>query len=350
MARRPVPDDTVAPGCMPLDLTASGASRRPSHHASILMASSIPRHPVANHLAHALASTSQANDPAAKGLGQDVHRIWVRARAAVKPADPANALGAGGQSSFVDLGDGWVLKMTTEAEVRSYRQFGSALRGILPKHRLPEDLDPAARARIASLMADSPNPHALVLEKIDHGIPLAHRRMLDVKIIPSASFHGHRENGAGVASAAFHKISHGVADVITGAASRGYGVMACKLHGEPQHNLFHVLRHSRDQVRDVFATLPPPKAAIARATVFNALRRIQQATATCPVTFIGSSVYIAIDERHPERSTAKLIDLANPIGPDVTGSGAHAKYHAEFQHGLANLMQDIRDPRGWPAA
>lgn len=302
-----------------------------------------PHRPVDAH-----SSISQEHDPAGKGLAQEAHRIWVRARAAVKPVDPANALGAGGQSSFVDLGNGWVLKMTNEAEAGAYRQFGSLLHGIVPKHRLPENLNPDDRIRIAALMAGSPNSQALLLEKIDHGIPVQHRRMLDVKIIPSASFSARRGHGASVASAAFNKISHGAADVVTGAASRGYGVMACKVHGVPQHNLFHALRHSRDHVRDIFATLPPPKAAIARATVFNAVRRIQERTAACPATFIGSSIYIAIHEKHPERSTATLIDLANPVSAELAGVATHAKYHADFQRGLGNLMRDIRHPpRAW---
>jgi len=251
---------------------------------------------------------------------------------AVAPAAPQEATAAGHAESFCRLGGGHIAKMTSAAEAQMYERHGQQLEGVIPgtvsldhAGALP-GVTPEQLASLTKLRetAQASGQHVVIMETVGGNIPKAHKREMDAKLgSRTASRTGLIDEGATPSAALRKKLKMSGADYARGAwqvfgENRGYSLTGRTIGGaNPDSSRFSAGRHSQANIAETF-DLPDGHGPAAAARVLQDLQRIRTRMQETPVTFVASSVLMALDEQHPENSAARLIGSGPPGG---AGSG-----------------------------
>jgi filamentous hemagglutinin len=272
-------------------------------------------------------------------------------------ATPAKsgATAAGHSESFARLGNGHIAKLTSPREAEMYREFGVALRGVIPD-TVPLDqavglpgVTPEQAQALDQLRAKAAagSQQVVVMQALGADIPKADKRELDIKIGASTASRTELiDSGKTPFEAMKKKAKLTAADLVRGSRSlvgenRGFTLAGRTEGGAPLDKSRNAAgRLSESRIREMLQGPPEYRRQVAQH-LLGQLENIQAKLRELPVTFVASSVLISIDQRNPQNSLARLIDLAHPVRPD-TGSTDFAKLNAQFEHGLDNLIALVR--------
>jgi len=274
-------------------------------------------------------------------------------------APTTEATAAGHAASFVRLGGSHIAKMTSNNEAQMYEKFGGPLHGAIPNtvpaERVdtlpgvtPEQLEAFGRLRET---AQASGQSVLVMEALGGGIPKEHKREMDVKIgSRTASRTELMDSGASAGAALKKKAKMTVADLARGSWSlagenRGYSLTGRTIAGQnPDSSRFSAGRNSEANITQTL-DLPDGKGQQAAERLLEDLNNIRGKMRETPVTFVASSVLMAVDEQEPANSAARLIDLAHPVQPGV-GTSNYDKLDQRFDEGLGHLIDHVAKSTG----
>ncbi|MFM0068949.1 inositol polyphosphate kinase family protein [Paraburkholderia aspalathi] len=280
---------------------------------------------------------------------------------AALPVKAAEATAAGHVESFVRLGPSHIAKMTSAREADIYQRFGDALRGVIPStvplNQAPHlpDVSPDQANALQRLCdkAQQSGQRVVIMEAVGGNIAKADRRELDIKIGASTASRTELIGaGAELSDALMKKVKMTGADILRGSRSVVGGDRRYSLTGRTQagrsldSSRFSAGVFSKSNIREMLAVSAEKTPQVA-THLLDQLENIRTTMQKTPVTFVASSILVAIDERNPQNSVAKLIDLAHPVEPQV-GPADYDKLNAQFSHGLSNLIALVKQPT--PAA
>ncbi|WP_431099755.1 inositol polyphosphate kinase family protein [Roseateles noduli] len=284
---------------------------------------------------------------------------------AALPAKAPEKTAAGHAESFARLGPSHIAKMTSAQEAGIYQRFGQQLQGAIP------DTVPVAQAaQLQGVSADQSaalqrlnakaaqtGQQVVIMAAVGGNIPKEDKRELDIKIGASTASRTELEDaGASSGAARLKKAKMTVADLARGSRSlvgedRGYSLTGRTVHGDnPDPSRFSAGRASNPNIQEML-NVPEGKGPEVAGHLLTQLEGIRTKMQATDVTFVASSILIAIDEKNPQNSVAKLIDLAHPVEKGV-GSADYEKLDKQFDHGLSQLIQLVKQsatPAATPA-
>lgn len=266
----------------------------------------------------------------------------------------STATAGGHAGSFMRVGDGHIAKMTTSREAEIYENYRLALAGVIPDTVPPEEVDwrvgVTARQRQAMATfkgwAEMKGQRVVVMQALGAKIAPEDKIELDVKI--GASTVSRTELiGAGRTrwQALSKKVRLTAADLLRGSRSlvgddRGYTLAGRTSGGialDARNSRNSVGRSSESLIREALDRSPDTRWRNAQH-LLGQLQTIREKMHALPLTFVASSVLIAIDKRKPENSVARLIDLAHPVQP-FENEADYEKVNHRFEDGLDKLIR-----------
>ncbi|KGT02038.1 hemagglutinin [Burkholderia pseudomallei] len=266
----------------------------------------------------------------------------------------STATAGGHAGSFMRVGDGHIAKMTTSREAEIYENYRLALAGVIPDTVPPEEVDSrvgvTARQRQAMATfkgsAEMKGQRVVVMQALGAEIAPEDKIELDVKI--GASTVSRTELiGAGRTrwQALSKKVRLTAADLLRGSRSlvgddRGYTLAGRTSGGialDARNSRNSVGRSSESLIREALDRSPDTRWRNAQH-LLGQLQTIREKMHALPLTFVASSVLIAIDKRKPENSVARLIDLAHPVQP-FENEADYEKVNHRFEDGLDKLIR-----------
>lgn len=283
--------------------------------------------------------------------------------AATQPAAWAQ-MAAGHPHSFVPLPGGFIAKLTDTREARCYDEFADELLGVIPKtlkrselvNQLPLNEDEIDRwlAPLDAQLAGKADKVLLFMEDLTANIPEQHKLVLDIKMGSQTALKEELiDAGMAPDKAAAKEEKMTQTDLRRGARSevdrqldRAYTLAGqiengISLNPSPEPKAMMKVRdqmgaESRERIAGTLCRLPNSTGQ----DILRKLRDIKQKTQTVPVTFIGSSLLICINEQDPDQWAVRLIDLGHPIRPDEgTAAARFNDVQRQFQQGLDKLIE-----------
>ena len=260
---------------------------------------------------------------------------------------------AGHADSFADLGQTQIAKLTSSIEVQAYRDFGDVLRGAIPEHQSLQEFhkeahDQAQLSALERLAHRKSDKELIVLEKLGSNIHLHAKRELDIKLGKSTVSRGELID-QGHKNPCLKEVRLTIADTIRGSRSmignnRGYCMAGYKLHGKTQGYGRNEIGLKTNFYLKKALDLPAEQRKKNIERILTDLRTIKEKVENAPVTFVASSVFIAIDENNPENTKARLIDLAHPVREDDSRSHAdYNKLNHQFNEGISHLISECEE-------
>ncbi|WP_085509843.1 inositol polyphosphate kinase family protein [Burkholderia pseudomallei] len=266
----------------------------------------------------------------------------------------STATAGGHAGSFMRVGDGHIAKMTTSREAEIYENYRLALAGVIPDTVPPEEVDSRVgvtagqRQAMATFKgwAEMKGQRVVVMQALGAEIAPEDKIELDVKI--GASTVSRTELiGAGRTrwQALSKKVRLTAADLLRGSRSlvgddRGYTLAGRTSGGialDARNSRNSVGRSSESLIREALDRSPDTRWRNAQH-LLEQLQTIREKMHALPLTFVASSVLIAIDKRKPENSVARLIDLAHPVQP-FENEADYEKVNHRFEDGLDKLIR-----------
>lgn len=279
----------------------------------------------------------------------------VAPRAALPTPAAKESTAAGHAESFARLGTTHIAKMTSPKEADIYNRFGEQLKGVIPDTMRPEraqeiaGVKPEQTAALQRLQdkAGKTGQEVVIMEAVGGNIDKADKRELDIKIGASTASRTELIASGSEPSAAMQKkVKMTAADLLRGSRAvigedRGYSLTGRTQGGEnPDSSRFMAGRFSNANIEQMLNVSPEKKPQIADCLV-KQLENIRSTMQKTDLTFVASSILITIDEKNPQNSVAKLIDLAHPVEPG-NGTVDYKKLDAQFDHGLGKLIDLVK--------
>ena len=211
------------------------------------------------------------------------------------------------------INEEYIGKLTTASEAEVYtRREELGLDLIIPTSKTYKDLNQNEMDALSPLISRAQKDkqmEVIIPERLGRDIPDAQKLEMDVKI-------GFKTASLAQLKAVHHKYSlkkvakHKAIDSAYGSASRGYRVEGLKIKGKKSEaNRLSLTRNSKKHIKDVVRMAGTEN----KRKILIDLKAIRGAFELSPVTFVASSTLFMIDEKNPENTKVKLIDLAHPI-------------------------------------
>lgn len=237
-----------------------------------------------------------------------------------------------------------IAKVTAEAEYDVYQNRASnGLDAIIPKTKLAEYLTLDEQRAVKNLEgAVGENEKMLIMEKAGAIIANKNKRELDIKIGSStASSAQLKHTGSPKLKARMKKARHQILDAITKSNKNQYRLEGMSINGnKPSMSRISLSRESVNNIYDAL-NIPGDKRSENIGKVINELRNIHSILVEADITFVASSVLIVIDEKNPDNTTVKLIDLAHSIKKGECET--YQKTKERFLLGVECLIEDIKE-------
>ena len=234
---------------------------------------------------------------------------------AFSDASESSEIGAAGHSdTFAKVGDNHIGKLTNKSEADVYsRRKSLLLDTILPKNKPVSALNDNELNILTPLLnrAEADDMSVIVPEMLGKDIPEQQKLEMDIKIgFKTASRDQLKETGH--SSPLKKTMKHKVMDRAYGSNSRGYRLEGLKVKGEkPEKSRLKLTRNSQQHIKKVIMQAGPEN----KEKILADLKTMRTTLAISKAAFVASSALFLIDEKNPENTLVKLIDVAHPIYP-----------------------------------
>ncbi|WP_263078916.1 inositol polyphosphate kinase family protein [Endozoicomonas sp. Mp262] len=264
------------------------------------------------------------------------------------PLDKGGSIGAAGHAdTFVRVGDKYIGKLTVASEADVYENRTRLnLDSVIPKTKSLEQLNQHELDALSPLMSrakENESMRVIVPEMLGCDIPEEQKLEMDIKIgYRTASTEQLRLDGH--KSPLKKTAKHMVMDTAYGSKARGYRVEGVKIRGKkPKAKRLALTRHSKGYVKKLIGMAGPENTN----KILVDLKAIRNNQLFSDVSFVASSVLILVDEKNPENTVVKLIDLAHPIYSDGKDFSAVRDENKAAMNKLIGYFETQKKKRGW---